>query len=180
MRRMLLVVAALILGGLACEIPGTGELQGTLDAMQNTIGAALTEVPGMLTDLPATLDASLETPAIELGGTIRGHLSYPSEFLPAQRIVAFDAATMAYVADVTTADGQGEYELTVPAGDYYIVAYTLNGNLSAGYSQAVPCGLLYTCTDHSLIPVHVEAGAIVADINPQDWYANPGDFPAMP
>jgi hypothetical protein len=83
-------------------------------------------------------------------------------------------------ADVTTEDGQSEYELSVAPGDYFVVAYKLDGNLSAGYSQAVPCGLLNTCTDHSLIPVHVEAGQTVEGIDPQDWYAPPGTFPAMP
>ncbi len=174
------IVAILFFISLACACPGTGGLQGTLGAMQSTIGAALTEVPGMLTDLPATLEAQLATPEVEQTGTIRGHLSYPSEFLPAQRIVAFDAATMAFVADTTTVDGQGEYELSVPAGDYYVVAYLPDGTFSAGYSQAVPCGLTVACTDHSLILVHVDGGAVVEDIDPQDWYADPGDFPAMP
>jgi hypothetical protein len=187
MRRFLPVIVVLVLVGLACACPATGNVQGTISAMQNTVGAALTvvpgmltELPGMLTNLPATLNAEMETHAPVTTGTIRGYLIYPSEFLPAQRIVAFDAATMAFMADVFTVDGQSEYELVVPVGDYYIVAYLPDGSLSAGYSQAVPCGLLASCNDHSLILVHVEAGAVVEDINPQDWYANPGDFPAMP
>jgi hypothetical protein len=173
MRRFFPIITVLVIAGLACACPGTSGLQGTLGAMQNTIGAALTEVPGMLTDLPSSLEAGQP-------GTIRGQLSYPSEFLPAQRIIAFDVATMDVAAEVTTVDGQGEYELSVAPGDYYVVAYLPDGSLSAGYSQAVPCGLLDTCTDHSLIAVHVESGAVVEDINPQDWYAETGDFPAMP
>jgi uncharacterized iron-regulated membrane protein len=164
---------------LACVCPATGGITGTIDAMQGTIGAAMTEGPGMLTDLPMTLTAQM-APDDELPGTIRGHLSYPSEYLPAQRVVAFDAASMDAVAEVTNAEGEGAYELSVPAGDYYVVAYTLDGGLSAGYSQMVPCGLLASCTDHSLIVVHVESGAVVEDINPQDWYAPEGAFPAMP
>jgi hypothetical protein len=194
MRRVHWILIILAAAVLACACPATAGLQGTLEGMQNTVGAALTEMPGfltdmpamltdlpaMLTDLPATIEAGMETPGIAQTGVIRGHLSYPSEYLPAQRIVAFDAATLAFVADVTTAEGQGTYELTVPAGDYYVVAYVLDGGLGAGYSEAVPCGLLYTCTDHSLIPVHVGAGDIVEDIDPQDWYAPPGTFPPMP
>jgi hypothetical protein len=174
------IAAILLLAGLACICPATSGIQGTLEAMQGTFGVALSDVPAMLTNLPATIAAQVETPETALPGTIRGHLSYPSEFLPAQRIVAFDAATMDAVVDVTTAQGQAEYELSVPAGDYYVVAYTLDGALSAGYSQAVPCGLLASCADHSLIPVHVNAGQTVDNIDPQDWYANEGTFPPMP
>jgi hypothetical protein len=181
------IVSLLFLAGLACVCPVSSGIQGTLEAMQGTVGVMLTEapgmltdLPGMLTDLPATIEAGMETPDAVLPGTIRGHLSYPSEYLPAQRIIAFRVATMAVAAEVTTVEGQGEYELSVPAGNYFIVAYTLDGGLPAGYSQMVPCGLLASCTDHSLIPVHVDAGAVVEDINPQDWYAPPGTFPAMP
>jgi hypothetical protein len=180
MRRFFPIIVVLVFVGLACACPGTTGLQGTLGALENTIGAALTEVPGLLTELPSTIEAGIGTPESTTPGTIRGHLSYPSEFLPAQRIIAFDVATMDVAAEVTTADGQGEYELSVAPGDYYVVAYLPDGSLSAGYSQAVPCGLLDACTDHSLIAVHVEAGAVVENINPQDWYANAGDFPAMP
>jgi hypothetical protein len=186
MRRFWIVaLPALII--LSCICPATGGLQETIGAaltevpgMLTELPEMMTELPGMLTDLPATVEGGMETPDAGLPGTIRGHLSYPSEYLPAQRIVAFDVATMAAVADVTTVEGHGEYELSVPAGNYFIVAYTLDGGIPAGYSQMVPCGLLASCTDHSLIPVHVDAGAVVEDINPQDWYAPPGSFPAMP
>jgi hypothetical protein len=177
-RSWIAVLPAIII--LSCVCPATSGIQGTLEAMQGTIGVMLTEAPGMLTNLPGTVEAQIETPETALPGTIRGHLSYPSEYLPAQRIVAFDVATMDAVTDVTTAQGQAEYELSVPAGDYFIVAYTLDGALSAGYSQAVPCGLLASCADHSLILVHVESGAVVENIDPQDWYAEAGAFPAMP
>ncbi|MGB7539041.1 MAG: hypothetical protein WBM17_10910 [Anaerolineales bacterium] len=174
------IVAILLLAGLACVCPATSGLQGTLEAMQGTFGFELSDVPAMLTNLPATVAAQVKTPETALPGTIRGHLSYPSEYLPGQRIIAFDVVTMDAVADVTTEDGQGEYELSVPAGDYYVVAYLPDGSLSAGYSQAVPCGLLASCADHSLIPVHVESGAVVENIDPQDWYAEAGAFPPMP
>jgi hypothetical protein len=187
MRKARLLLPVLAVLALACGCPATAGIQGTIEAMQGTVGAVMTEMPAMLTELPVmlsemppTFEPEAETPEPELSGIIRGRLSYPSEFIPAQRIVAFDAATLAFVADVTTAEGQGTYELTVPAGDYYVVAYVLDGGLGAGYSEMVPCGLLYTCTDHSLIPVHVGAGDIVEDIDPQDWYAPPGTFPPMP
>jgi hypothetical protein len=178
MRRFMLV--ALIFVTLACVCPATSGITGTLEAMQGTFAVMLTEAPGMLTDLPLNVGTDVQTHESGLPGTLRGHLIYPAEVLVAQRIVAFDIATMTAVADVTTSEGQNEYELNVPAGDYYVVAYTLDGGLSAGYSQAVPCGLSVDCTDHSLIPVHVNAGETVNDIDPQDWYADAGTFPPMP
>jgi hypothetical protein len=175
------VVALLFLAGLACVCPATSGIQGTLEAMQGTFGVMLTVAPGeMMTNLPLTLEAGMDTPESALPGIIRGRLSYPSEFLPAERVIAFRAATMEIEADVTTAEGQGQYELSVAPGDYFVVAYTLDGSLSAGYSQAVPCGLSASCTDHSLIPVHVDAGQTVDNIDPQDWYAPAGTFPEMP
>jgi len=174
------IIALLFLAGLGCVCPATSGITGTLEAMQGTIGAAMTEGPALLTGMPATLSAIAKVPGAGQPGIIRGRLSYPSEYLPGQRIIAFDTATMDIAAEVTTEDGQGEYELSAPAGDYYVVAYTLDGSLSAGYSQAVPCGLSADCTDHSLIPVHVNAGEAVNDIDPQDWYAEEGAFPPMP
>jgi hypothetical protein len=182
MRRIIPLIVGLALVALACACPISGGIQETIGAMQNTIGAALTqvpgmltEVPGMLTELPATMPAEPAQP-----GFIRGHLSYPSEFLPAQRVIAFRVSTMEIEAEVTTEDGQEEYELSVAAGDYFVVAYLPDGTFSAGYSQAVPCGLTANCTDHSLIAVHVDAGQVVEGIDPQDWYAPEGTFPEMP
>jgi hypothetical protein len=181
MHRRITVPALVAVLVLACACPVGGGFQQTIDAVQNTIGAALTEVPAMMTEMPAMLTALPEvSPEGAQPGFLRGNLSYPSEFLPAQTVVAFDAVTMAVVAQVTTAEGQGQYELAVPAGDYYVVAYVADGSLAAGYSEAVPCGLSAACTDHTLIAVHVDPGAIVEDIDPQDWYAPPGTFPAMP
>ena len=47
-------------------------------------------------------------------------------------------------------------------------------------SQAVPCGLSVTCTDHSLITVSVTAGATLTGIDPNDYYAPDGTYPPMP
>jgi hypothetical protein len=113
-------------------------------------------------------------------GGIAGQLSYPSNFIPAQTIVAFDVNGPAYYY-VTTAENQNSYQIdNLPAGSYYVVAYLQDGTLSAGYSQAVLCGLLAECTDHSLVPVNVVSGNVTNGVNPQDWYAPPGSFPDSP
>jgi hypothetical protein len=117
-------------------------------------------------------------------GTITGTLSYPASGIPALRIAAFELST-SEVSYMDTAAGQGSYSFDLPVGTYHVVAYTLGGGgypsgLAGGYSQAVPCGLSVSCTDHSLINVVVTAGATTANVNPGDWYAPAGTFPPKP
>ncbi len=173
MRRRIPILAGIVFVAIACACPSASGLQETIGAMQNTIGAVMTEGPALMTEFATT-------PESPQPGFIRGNLSYPSEFIPAQRVIAYRVLSMEVEADVTTAEGQSQFELSVAPGDYFVVAYTLDGTMAAGYTQAVPCGLLASCTDHSLIPVHVDAGAAVENIDPQDWYAPQGTFPAMP
>jgi hypothetical protein len=129
-------------------------------------------------------------------GTITGTLSYPSEFLPPMRVVAFSLTDgNAYFVD--TRD-HGDYSLEVPAGTYYVVSYvykmavdgnsgqadsyTLNGGMEAagGYTEMVLCNLYADCAPHTLVPVTVAAGQTVEAVNPGDWYAPSGTFPPMP
>ena len=118
-------------------------------------------------------------PQVSSGG-IAGQLSYPSSFIPAQTVVAFSTDSQAYYY-VMTADGQGSYQIdNLPPGNYNVVSYLGDGSMSAGYSQAVPCGLSVECSDHSLVSVSVTGGQIASGINPQDWYAPEGSFPAYP
>ncbi|MBL8088773.1 MAG: hypothetical protein JNJ43_00485 [Anaerolineales bacterium] len=113
-------------------------------------------------------------------GSIAGNLSYPSNFIPAQTIVAFDVNSQSYYY-VMTAENQSTYQIdNLPPGNYYVVTYLQDGSLSAGYSQAVLCGLSAECTNHSLVPVQVTSGNVTNNINPQDWYAPPNSFPASP
>jgi len=177
MRKISFIVMALVLVGMACACPNLAGIQSTVNVIQQTVVTGMTEIPATV-KAGATELAKL-TPA-SATGTIRGHLIYPSEVLVAQRIIAFDTVTMDKVAEVSTVQDQNTYELSVPAGDYFVVAYTLDGKLAGGYSQAVPCGLSASCTDHSLIAVQVESGAVVENIDPQDWYAPADAFPPMP
>lgn len=117
-------------------------------------------------------------------GTISGTLTYPASSLPAMRIAAFDPTTH-QVSYVDTQAGQASYSLNVPAGNYTVVAYSLGGGgfsstAEGGYTQAVPCGLSVSCTDHTLILVNVSAGQTTAGVNPGDWYAPSGAFPPKP
>lgn len=129
-----------------------------------------------------------------VNGTITGKLSYPSEFIPPMRVVAFSLTDKkAYFVD--TAKNQGQFSLHVPAGTYYLASYpyegtagntgqvdsyTLGGGpLAGGYTQMVPCGLSANCTDHTLLPITVAVGQTVS-ADPGDWYAPEGTFPPMP
>lgn len=140
--------------------------------------------------LAVLLTAACGREIVQTGGgggqpvsVIRGSLSFPSDFLPVQRIVAFDAETMAPAASVQTGYGQSSYTLPVGPGSYYVVAYSLDAlteGMPAGYSQAVPSGLVYGLEDHSLIRIEVAPGQTVTGIDPIDWYAPSGSFPEMP
>jgi hypothetical protein len=134
------------------------------------------------------------SPSPILTGTITGKLSYPSEFIPPMRLVAFSLTDgKAYFID--TGQNQLEYSLEVPVGTYYLVSYlyegtagntgqvdsyTLGGGpFAGGYTQMVPCGLEAGCKDHTLLPVTVTAGQTTT-ADPGDWYAPEGTFPPMP
>lgn len=113
-------------------------------------------------------------------GSITGALSYPSEYIPPLRVFAFQVGSENYFY-VDTAENQSSYQFdNLPTGYYQVVAYTLNGKLAGGYTQAVPCGLTVDCTDHSLIEVPVNSGQVVTGVDPGDWYAPEGSFPSAP
>jgi hypothetical protein len=153
--------------------------------VQSEIEAALATMPAGLDSALATLPAELpgggDGPAIvDIGGTVTGSLSYPSEGIPPLRVVAFDALSLDPAASVETVAGQSSYSIPLPGGVYLIVAYTLDGRLAGGYTAAVLCGLSVDCTDHQLIAVPVAGGMAVDGIDPGDWYAPEGTFPPAP
>jgi hypothetical protein len=114
-------------------------------------------------------------------GSIAGQLSYPSSFIPSMVVVAFNVKTSGYYYVITN-ENSSTYQIDdLPIGSYYIVAYPNNdSSYPGGYSQAVPCGLLAECADHSLIAVNVIDGQVTQGINPGDFYAPPGTFPPSP
>jgi len=117
-------------------------------------------------------------------GSITGKLSYPSEGIPSMYVVAYKASDTSQSYYVLTNQNDSTYQINdLPAGNYYVVAYPQSnpkGDYSAGYSQAVPCGLTAQCTDHSLIVVTVKAGQATQGADPKDWYAGPGVYPIFP
>lgn len=151
-----------------------------VNSLETSVSATLTAL------VPTPTDTLPPDPVVVLPetGFIAGHLSYPSEFIPPLRVVAWSAADMSYYF-IDTDTNTFEYTIELPPGTYYMVAYVRSGDsvpigFAGGYTQAVPCGLAYGCDDHTLIPVVVEAGVTVYGIDPGDWYADPAAFPPMP
>ncbi len=135
--------------------------------------------PGTFQPFPAQASVPTATSSIATG-SIAGDLAYPSSFIPAQRIVAFQVGSPSYYY-VETMTGQGHYQLDgLPPGTYHVVAYVVPGGLAGGYSQMVPCGLNVSCTDHTLIDVTVVSGQVTTGVDPKDFYAQPGAFPPDP
>ena len=135
---------------------------------------------GTYPDLPKEIYNPSSSPKV---GSISGKLSYPSESVPPLYVVAYSASDMSQYYYVTTKQGDSTYKIdNLPPDSYFVVAYVQSnsGGITGGYSQAVPCGLLASCTNHSLIPVNVFGGATSENINPGDWYAGPGVFPVFP
>jgi len=123
---------------------------------------------------------SVPYPPSYRSGTISGGLSYPSEFIPPQRVVAFNE-TKDTNFWVDTLENQQFYEITgLTPGEYTIVAYAREFNLSGGYTQYIVCGFAPGCNDHTLVRVHIDTGARIVNIDPDDWYAPPGTFPLDP
>ncbi|MBM3136913.1 MAG: hypothetical protein FJZ98_01870 [Chloroflexi bacterium] len=152
------------------------------------ISGDVPESPPAATDLPLT--ESEEAPPPALPGGISGSLSYPSEFIPPLRVVAFrleNGQSTGEYKFLLTSENQSSYQIDgLEPGQYWIVAYTIPAGegipqgLVGGFSQAVPCGLSVDCSDHSLIVVDVLAGQLTGGIDPSDWYAPEGSFPEDP
>jgi len=126
--------------------------------------------------------ASQPSDSAQTSGGISGTLGYPSDAIPPLWVVAFQSNDLKKFQKVETAKNQSTFVISnLAPGNYVIVAYPkTNDPLQGGYSKAVPCGLLASCTDHSLIPVTVEAGKMAKGVKVTDWYAPENTFPPKP
>jgi hypothetical protein len=176
-----LAIATLSLSAIFCTTQQAGQASPTPDinAMVSATLTAAAIVPSLTVATIPPVPTILTVPAT---GSISGHLSYPSDFIPPLRVVAFDAANTSIFYYVDTGQNQSSYTITgVTAGTYHVVSYGIDApSLAGGYTQMVPCGLAADCSDHSFIDVTITPGATITGIDPGDWYANEGTFPPMP
>jgi hypothetical protein len=139
-------------------------------------------------------------------GVIQGSVAYPADNNPNLLVYAlaidgsrfYSTEKLGYGAPAGPVDQEWtEYRLLgVAPGDYFVLTIpssppyyweTASGartggalHFGAGYTKAVPCGLTSNCTDHSLVPVHVSAGATLTGIDPLDWAHAPDAYPLVP
>lgn len=127
--------------------------------------------PFVMTEAPPT---PTPAPTQRPTGSISGKLGYPSEAIPALRIVAFNTVSGEYYWQNTVAN-QSYYSFAeLPEGTYHVLAYVIDDpsqTFYAAYSNFVKCGMTTSCVDHNLIAVEVKAGQETKDVNPIDWYA---------
>lgn len=170
-RYWLLILPLILLAGVSCYPQGPATIP-----------------PAAATAVTATSFPTV-TPTLALAtlssrpGSISGHLSYPGDYIPELRVVAFAADNPGQYYYVDTVQNQSVFQiLNIPAGSYHIIAYRLDptSDQAGGYSRAVPCGLLNTCKDHSLLEVTVASGQAIGNIDPIDWYAPAGTYPPRP
>lgn len=123
---------------------------------------------------------SVPFPPYMSGGRISGTLSYPSEFIPPLRVVAFNLTTHRFVW-VDTQRDQATYQISnLTPGTYHVVAYFREAGAAGGYSIARNCDLSSPCADHALIPIEVKVNSHITGVDPADWYAPIGTFPPDP
>ncbi len=160
------------------------QVQATLTAIASEKAVAPTNT--VETEIPPTATVEPPTATQQTQGIITGEIGYPSEFIPPQRVVAFDTEDL-NTYFVTEIQMGSTYTLEVPSGTYYVLSYLINPSqlgtppdFYAAFSQAVVCGLAVGCEDHSLLPVEIQPGETITDINPIDWYRTPGEDEGWP
>ena len=114
-------------------------------------------------------------------GIITGTVIYPSEIIPPQQVCAESMQTKKTICvDVEMAENQPDFSLVVPPGDYYVFAQLrqpvgdFTSRYRAYFNEFVRCGIQVDCNEalhQQYIPVHVESGSTVTEIQPHDWYA---------
>jgi len=188
--KILCISAVLSGSSLMCSIftpsqtatPFPDQKESTITSLQKTI-SSLEESAVTVTPEP-TKGKAFPTMIKPASGSITGKVSYPSEVIPPERVVAVNMVTQEIFS--TDVINQGTYVLTnLPVGTYHVVAYLEDSSQTAssqsgGYSRAVLCGLSVDCTDHTLLDVEIKDGVTSTEINPGDWYAPAGTFPPEP
>lgn len=158
----------------------------------NTRGTRATAPP------PTTRPSPSASPRAGFG-MISGEVSYPSSSRAELEVYAIDVNDPGRWYSVIAPGFDGpdtgpatapppdtgkRYAIEVPPGTYHVVAYIADRTRDTTpglYSRFVLCGLRASCSDHTLIEVTVAAGETRNDVDPADWYYQPGTpYPPRP
>lgn len=151
-------------------------------AVTPTRVATITAAPAQpsATSVPASA-----TPApTASAGTVSGKVCYPAGGIPPLTI--YVAALLGGgIFSLDNPANTSSYAINVPGGNYVVFAYPTvpfdpSDSLVGGYTQAVPCGLSASCTDHTLIEVAVHGGETTSGADVCDWYNTAGILPPRP
>lgn len=174
LRRILILnISPLIAAALACSLPGLTPSDDAASGAQTAVSLTLTA------SIPEQPLAPSDTPE-PTAGTVSGSLCYPSEPPLPEITIFFEDTSTHNVITYPHDDGTGVYSVELPPGNYVAYAWRIEYGLGGSYSQAVACGLSVNCTDHSLIPFTVTAGATTGGIDICDWYGGEGSVPTPP
>jgi hypothetical protein len=180
----LAVVAIIVLGAIVA-LRGQQAVAPTATPVATTSSVPTTSLAPTTTLTPAATPTPTNAPVAT--GSITGLLSYPSDFIPAQKIFAVSTADSSrwYRVDTPLNPTGATYTLSnVPAGSYKVYAYTSNStptNFAGGsYTEYVRCGMQPPCSDHTVIVVTVTGGQTTQSVDLRDWYAPQGAYPPPP
>lgn len=121
-------------------------------------------------------------PAIATGkGLVKGKLCYPSEFLPAGKIIAkrISDNQESYINYPGTENGgQTNYTFELDEGDYYLKYQTASGK-NGYHTDVCPTGLETTCgmDQRKNLTISVKSGQTSENINLCDFYYKPAQEP---
>jgi hypothetical protein len=121
-------------------------------------------------------------------GYITGQVGYPSEYIPDQKVCAYNISTgYTYCQNKVFAGSDysnNTYTMELDEGSYQVYAMLLEPieggadittDYKAYYSEFVTCGMSVGCDSHLPITVVVVAEMTTENVDPTDWY----DFDQM-
>jgi len=141
---------------------------------------------------PSSAPSGSSSPAPS--GSIAGNIYFPADRLPPLAIYAVATDGSRYYT-VEVIQYQTHYSMVGLRPGVYHVFATIRPTQVTGasatrtqsaarfggaYTKFVTCGLDVSCTDHSLIDVHVLARETVQKVEPSDWYVGPDFYQLIP
>jgi hypothetical protein len=195
--RTVVVIAGFLLALSSCKLPANevtptpnqAKLETMVAATLKAIEPGVTASPTGSASTPAATRAATAiltattTPTALFTPTpapnVSGKVCYPTEGIPAMTAY-FQETTTNAVVELPIATNQTSYKINLPSGTYIAYAWMPDFSLGGLYSNAVPCGLKASCTDHNPLPFTVKTGETLTGIDLCDWYAGPFKVPYPP